>query len=853
LKIINFLIKTILIVFVSFFISYLIFPHVDGYFKEITSEIKELEKKPAEATQVNKGAVEEKKENILDQNLEKKVDNIEAPATVAKKPKSTSLGEDNCSNDSEILLVDLTLNLMSIPEPVRVEKLPNGGFVLPESLLKELNIIPNTQKVKTSDCLYGYLIDSNSGFKLNYNPEKFSLDINAPYEVFALNVFDQKIRNKVIPEPPLTGAYVDYQIYGTQVTSKTLDETKNSNSAAGLLSPTIFSKFGSITNSFALSHTQQDSTITRADSFFQKDYPESMKRLIIGDTSSSDGKWSRSAHYLGLRLAKNYSLDPSYIYVPNTILSGSAAIPSVVDVYINNQKTFSQKITPGPFDFSHLPLPEGSGQVKLIVKDLLGNEQIISKELYQASTLLAQGENDFSLESGFLRKSFGEDSSRYSDPFASTSYMYGVTNSTTAQGRFEVQQQRQALGGNVSTTMGNFALLNLVGAFSNDDESGLGNQYGIGLQQQNSSFGSNFSLNRYDNNFRQFASVVNEIRPKMRIGSGINLPIKFAETFLSPEIKTGVSMNYIQSSSWDDTHFKSISLSSGFPLPFGASISIFGNKRLDDEKAWSMGMSIGYSYDQYSSRISTSKDTSGVVTTNTSINSPTPSGSGIGWGVSNEDFKNNLKFNSMMNTSSAQITTELSKKDNLIDGKRIGVSGSIGFLEKEIFASRTINDSSFAVVKVGTFPDLPVYNQNNVAGLSNKSGVIAFPIRSYEKSKIEIKEEDLPFELESKIVEFNNAAYARSGIFINFPVKYSKNLLIHIKQPNGSNIPAGAYARVVSGTEEYIVAKDGQVYLTSLSEKNRVIVTWLEYKCEFDLEVDMKNTDQEIVEPFICK
>jgi predicted PurR-regulated permease PerM len=77
LKIINFLIKTILIVFVSFFISYLIFPHVDGYFKELTSEIKELEKKTAEATQLNKGTVEEKKENFKwDTDFNDGVDNI---------------------------------------------------------------------------------------------------------------------------------------------------------------------------------------------------------------------------------------------------------------------------------------------------------------------------------------------------------------------------------------------------------------------------------------------------------------------------------------------------------------------------------------------------------------------------------------------------------------------------------------------------------------------------------------------------------------------------------------------------------------------------------------------------------
>jgi outer membrane usher protein len=88
-------------------------------------------------------------------------------------------------------------------------------------------------------------------------------------------------------------------------------------------------------------------------------------------------------------------------------------------VYVNNQKTFSQKINPGPFDITHLPVPgNGAGQVNLVVKDILGNEQIISKNFYQSPILLAKGENDFSLESGFLRKNYGTKSNDYQDGFA---------------------------------------------------------------------------------------------------------------------------------------------------------------------------------------------------------------------------------------------------------------------------------------------------------------------------------------------------------------------------------------------------------------------------------------------------
>ena len=840
MKIINFIAQAIAIVVVSFFISYLIIPYVDQFLGKPTTQVKELEKKTVEQTQVNKIPSEEQKERAPIQNIDDKKKDVENEKSVAKDQKSISTNENICANDSEVLLLDLTLNLMTIAEPVRVERLPNGNFVLPESLLNELNIIPSTQKVRTSDCLYGYVFENKSGFKFKYDNEKFALDINVPYEVFARSVFDQKPTYKTKPEPSLLGSYMNYQAYGTK--------TINSSYVNGLFEPVIFGKIGSLSNSFTVSEDKNAYKITRGDSFFQKDFPESLQSLVIGDTSNSDGQWSRAAHYLGVRWSRNYETQPGYIYAPNPILSGSAAIPSVVDVYINNQKTFSQKVNPGPFDITHLPIPDGAGKVNLIVKDILGNEQVVSKEWYQASSLLAKDEKDFSVETGFLRKDFGTDSSRYSNPFASSSYKRGLTDSTTTQGRFELQQKRQALGGDLSTTLGNFALLNAIGAVSNDDSFGLGNQYGIGLQHMNSYLGSSISLSRYNNDFRQFASEEKEIRPKAKLNAGVNVPVKFSET-----IKSGFGVNYVESSNWSNANFKSIALSSGISLPYGGSLSLYANKRLDDVKSWSTGISIGYFFGDYGTRISTSKDPSGIQTTNTSLSTNVPSGPGVGWSINNEDFKDNTKLNAIMNTNSAQITASLSRKDGEVDGKRVGIYGSAGILQKEIFTSRAIGNSSFALVKTGEFEGVPIYNQNSIVAYSNRNGVAAFPIRPYERSKIEIKEEDLPLDLETKVVELNPAAYARTGVFVNFPLKYSKNLLIHVKLKNGSNVPAGAYARITNSEEQYIVAKDGEVYLTNLSEKNRVVVTWLENKCEFDLLVDMKKIDQEIIEPFICE
>ena len=83
----------------------------------------------------------------------------------------------------------------------------------------------------------------------------------------------------------------------------------------------------------------KNSSITRADTYLRKDYPGTLETLTLGDTVSSDGDWSRAVRFAGFKWATNYKLQPGYVYTPNPIIKGSAAVPSVVDIYINNQKT----------------------------------------------------------------------------------------------------------------------------------------------------------------------------------------------------------------------------------------------------------------------------------------------------------------------------------------------------------------------------------------------------------------------------------------------------------------------------------------------------------------------------------
>ena len=182
----------------------------------------------------------------------------------------------------------------------------------------------------------------------------------------------------------------------------------------------------------------------------------------------------------------------------------------------------------------------------------------------------------------------------------------------------------------------------------------------------------------------------------------------------------------------------------------------------------------------------------------------------------------------------------------------MGVNGTIGLLDGEVFASRQVNNSSFAVVKTEGLKGIKIYNQNNMVAITNKNGTAAFPIRPYEKTKIEIKDNEIPLEATAEVLEMYPVAYARSGLLVKFPIQMSKNALVKIHLPNDTPIPAGATVTMASSKESYIAGRNGEVYLTNLSQKNQLTVSWLENKCELNLEIDMTQQQEQIIGPIKC-
>ncbi len=169
---------------------------------------------------------------------------------------------------------------------------------------------------------------------------------------------------------------------------------------------------GALVSDMLVRGGDRSQSLLRTDTYWRTDLPGRMQTLVIGDTISSAGAWSQPVRYSGVRYARDFTLAPAYVTYPMPSISGSAALPSTVDVLINNRHNSSSTVQPGPFELTNVPTVTGAGQMQLVVRDLLGRETVISQNYYLAPVLLKPGLSDFSFEAGSLRENYGLEQQR---------------------------------------------------------------------------------------------------------------------------------------------------------------------------------------------------------------------------------------------------------------------------------------------------------------------------------------------------------------------------------------------------------------------------------------------------------
>jgi len=686
------------------------------------------------------------------------------------------------------------------------------------------------------------------GYKFKLDFANQSAELLFSPEAFAATRLTQEMSKKPVVSPVLPSVFFNYDLnYSTSI-------LRNAPTAKdlGLLTEIGFSNsWGVLTTSHAGRNLTNDAASTnprswvRLETTFTKDFPDENRTLRIGDTSTRAGMWGHNVYYGGLQYCKNFGLTPGFVSQPIPALVGMSTAPSTVEMYVNDVLRQVSNVPTGPFAIDNFPILTGSGDVKMVVRDILGRETIIEQSFFTSTQLLAAGLNDWSIEAGSIRRDIGTSSNRYGPGFASGTWRHGYSNALTLEGRAEAAAQLQTVGLSVVSALPS-RILGKASLAVSHGQSQNGSLWLLGMEQQSLRSSVSFQAQGASQNFRQLGQAANILPAKLQLAGNWSYSSETAGSF---------GIGFATFSRYDNTSVSTVSGNYSTRLGDRNSLSLSASRAIAGASGTSIGVYFVMPLD--SNRI-----------VSASANSHGGQQDFYVSAMQNPDQDNNLGWRALAGRQQEQNRTEgglyylghygrLTGDVSTSPGQtalRLGANGGLVLANNNLFATQRV-DQSFAVVEVAGYDNIGIGVGSNMLTHTNTHGMALIPrLIPYQNNAIRLNPNELPMSAEINSIEQNAVPAWRSAVKIDFPVRGGRGALLKIMLEDGEVAPAGAIVQIEGDQQEFYVARRGEAFVTGLQLSNRVLLNWNGQQCKIEVTLQPESPDEIArLGPLLCK
>ena len=675
-----------------------------------------------------------------------------------------------------------------------------------------------------------------------YDAKELSLTIDVRPDAFVSTRLTNRYDDLPPPVRPAPGGFINYDLYY----SRFLDSTQR----AGLFELGYFNAYGVGTSNMLVDQLVDplgsSSRVTRLDTTWTLDTPDKLQTLRLGDAINVAGSWGRSVRFGGIQYGSNFATQPGFVTFPSQSIAGQAVLPSTVDVFVNNALVSRQNVPPGPFSISNLPIVTGAGEVQLVVRDLMGREQIITRPFYASQTLLRKGLKTFSYELGFMRENFGIDSSAYGSWLASGTYRRGLTDNLTAEAHAEAMPGQTTAGAGADYLIAQVGTLSAYAAGSHG-LSASGGLMLLGIERQADPWSFGARTQWTSSGFAQVGQA-----------TGLLPPIQLSSVSLSyvADAAGAVSVAYVVEHKRDEVDTRIATLSYSVSVGSIGMLTVSALRNLTGDVGTTifallsipLGVSTSLSVSAQSVHGAGTESRNDFTTT---LQSNLPMGEGYGYRLQARS-DNSTQASLSLQNNLATSTLELAQSQGVM-ATRLGLSGGVAILGGNAFLSRRL-DQSFAVVRIPDYPNVRVLTDNQPAGRTDGDGNALIPrLRAYDVNVISIDQRDLPMDAQISALKVEAVPYFRSGIDVPFPIKVSHGATFTVHLEDGTPLPLGAAVHEIGSTTLYPVGYDGEVYVTGLNPATRLRALWNGQSCEFDVSFTRSADPLPDLGLFVCK
>jgi outer membrane usher protein len=734
----------------------------------------------------------------------------------------------------EPALLEVTVNGQRGEEPAEFLRGPNGALFVSVAFLGHWRLrVPNVAAIRHDGEFY-YPLSAMPTLRLSLDQAAQSIAIQADASAFEGQSEVLGYEDMMPMTPSASGLYLNYDLF--------VEHARGETSGAGAFEAGFFTRHGAGYQSFIASAGGGRTHVTRLETNWTIDRPSHMTSLRLGDAITFAGPGAAPFRFAGVQYARNFAIRPGYLTMPLPVAGGSAAVPSVVDVYVNDALQGQQAVQPGPFELSNIPVPSGGGTVQLVVRDLLGREIVSEQSYYASAQLLRAGLHDFSWEAGFLRERFGRKSNDYGAFFASTTHRYGLSDHFTGEATAQASEDHQMGGLSLAAVVSD---LGQAGASASVSHSDAGTGFRAAASFERRASGLSFGL------LSDYASADYAV---LGVDDGRPAPRLTVQAFADMPLRHGgVGVNFVHRSLRGDEDETVAGIFGTVRVARAVNLQLYARHTMVGESRTSVGAHVAVALGGRRSA-SASVDSSRFGTAGyLSVQSDPPPGPGDGFRASariGEASGGEAAY--VRNLAGTSLTAEASYARGDV-GVRLSAFGSLGLMGGRAFASRALGDS-FAAVKLDGLAGVRVYADNQPVGVTDASGFIVIPgLRPFERNTLRIEQADLPLDVSLVSEEVAVRPYGRAGTIVRFETHRERGAILAVKLEDGTPLPTGAIVRIEGRAAGGVAVGGGEVYLTDAVGPLRLTASWDGQACRFDATVPESEDPQPRIEGLVCR
>lgn len=557
------------------------------------------------------------------------------------------------------------------------------------------------------------------------------------------------------------------------------------------------------------------------------------QRVRAGDFVSGALAWTRPLRLLGVQWGTDFALRPDLVTMPVPQVSGSATLPSTVDVLVNGVRQWSQPVEPGRFEVRLLPVVSGAGEVSVVVRDALGRENVQRLAFYASPPQLAAGLDAFSVEAGVVRRRFGVVSNDYGPAVASASWRRGLSDRTTIEAHAEGGAGVVQAGAGALWVAPHWGALALQAATSRTNREGHGNgrsgsQVGVAVERQGPLAGIAAQWTRAQPGYRDLAATQGDAvaRRSAQVSGGVSLGRAgtLGAACVQRDIDAPASRVRLATASY------SVAIGGGAQLYAGAyrdrgSVRASGASvtlaiPLERRSVASVALARdahGSRLDAHASRPAFDAGDNGwrVQTTQPLGGAATPARSVA-----------EVEYLAPQWRASAGVESTRGAGAAL----RAGAQGALVFIDGGVHAARKV-DQSLALVHIGAAGErvagVAVYHENRYVGRTDANGRLLVPgLRSFQVNRLAFEPLDLALDLQPRAHEALVRPGDRAGVVVRFALDRSRAQVFALRDAQGRPLPLGAVVVATDGGAPAVVGHDGQAYVADGAPARRLDVYW---------------------------